>query len=174
MFVGHGGSLVDSSPFVQTVMGSNPALATTQAPWASPLLAVVCGASAYPCCWVVDLKRRYRNSLNEWTKRISIAFLPSPGLRLAHPINSSVGVICSCLESCCFMTLSEMKMLNRKGITLIFCASFGRLQKVNHIEMSSKGLQLTWKSITKKVQKSQKLSFLTQNILFALLILHDH
>ena len=31
-----GGSLVDSSSLVRTVMGSNPALAATQGPWASP------------------------------------------------------------------------------------------------------------------------------------------
>ena len=30
--VGHGGSLVDSTPFVRRVVGSNPALAATQGP----------------------------------------------------------------------------------------------------------------------------------------------
>src|SRR6218665_1379249 len=44
--VRHGGSLVDSSPFVRRVTGSNPALAATLGPWASPSLAVACGASA--------------------------------------------------------------------------------------------------------------------------------
>jgi len=30
LFVGHGGSFVDSAPFVQMVVGSNPALTATQ------------------------------------------------------------------------------------------------------------------------------------------------
>src|SRR6218665_1713286 len=39
------GSLVESTPFVRRVVSSNPALATTEGPWASPSLAVACGAS---------------------------------------------------------------------------------------------------------------------------------
>ena len=72
--VGRGGSLVDSTPFVRRVVGSNPALAATYGPWASPSLAVACDASAWNSglcrerLWVVvDLKRRYKNSLHEWT-----------------------------------------------------------------------------------------------------------
>ena len=77
LYVGRGGSLVDSSPFVRMTLGPNFALAATLGPWASPSLAVACGASAWNSdtisvlcrkrLWVVvDLKRRYRNSLNEW------------------------------------------------------------------------------------------------------------
>ena len=76
-FVGCGGSLVDSSPFVRRVVGSNPTLGTMLGPWASPSLAVVCGALAWSSdtvsvlwrerLWgVVDLKRRYWNRMNEW------------------------------------------------------------------------------------------------------------
>ena len=54
-----------------------PALADMYGPWASPSLAVACGALAWNSdtvsvlcrerLWeVVTLKRRYRNSLNEW------------------------------------------------------------------------------------------------------------
>ena len=46
MNVGHGGSLVNSTPFVRRVVGSNPALAAPQGPWASLAVAVACGASA--------------------------------------------------------------------------------------------------------------------------------
>ena len=35
-FVGRGGALVESIPFNRRVVGSNPALAATQGPWASP------------------------------------------------------------------------------------------------------------------------------------------
>ena len=42
--VRHGGLLVDSMPFIRRAVGSNPALATTWGPWASPSLAVACGA----------------------------------------------------------------------------------------------------------------------------------
>ena len=41
--VGRGGSLVDSTPIVRRVMGSNPSVAATQILWASPSLAVACG-----------------------------------------------------------------------------------------------------------------------------------
>ena len=44
--VGRGGALVESKPFDRMVVGSNPALAAMQGPWASPQLAVACGASA--------------------------------------------------------------------------------------------------------------------------------
>ena len=43
---GHGGSLVDSSLFVQRVVGSNPTLAASWGPWVSLSLAVACGALA--------------------------------------------------------------------------------------------------------------------------------
>ena len=71
--------LVETMPFDRRVVGSNPALAATWWPWASPSLAVACSASACKlrhsvnCCgrelfWVIaDLKRRYRNMIrNEW------------------------------------------------------------------------------------------------------------
>ena len=45
--MGRGGSLLDSSPFVRRVAGSNPALAATQGPWASPSLTVASGASEW-------------------------------------------------------------------------------------------------------------------------------
>ena len=44
-FMGHGGSLVDLTPVVQRVAGSNLALAATWGPWASPSLTVACGTS---------------------------------------------------------------------------------------------------------------------------------
>ena len=59
-------------PNVGQVVGSNPAPAATYGPWASPSLAVACGASAWnsntiPVLWVVvDLKRDYRNIQSEW------------------------------------------------------------------------------------------------------------
>ena len=43
---GRCGALVESKPFDQRIVGSNPALAATLGPWASPELAVACGASA--------------------------------------------------------------------------------------------------------------------------------
>ena len=45
-FVGHGGSVVSSVPCVRMVAGSNPTLAATKGPWASPSLTVACSASA--------------------------------------------------------------------------------------------------------------------------------
>ena len=77
IYAGRAGSLVDSTPFVWRVAVSNPTLAATLGPWASALLAVDHGASAWnadtvsvlyhECLWVVvDVKRHYRNSLNEW------------------------------------------------------------------------------------------------------------
>ena len=55
LYVRHGGSLVDSSPFVRRVMGSNPALAAMQGPWASSSFAIPCALpretpTQYPCC----------------------------------------------------------------------------------------------------------------------------
>ena len=44
--VGHGGALVESMPFDRRVTGSNAALTAMWGPWASPLLAVACSASA--------------------------------------------------------------------------------------------------------------------------------
>ena len=79
--MGRGGALVESILFNRRAMGSNHALFATQGPWASPLLAIACGASAWNSgtvsvlsrerFWVglvVDLKRRlgYRNGQNEW------------------------------------------------------------------------------------------------------------
>ena len=76
--VGRGGALAESTPFVRRVTGSTPAvLAATYWPWASPSLTVARGALEWNpgtvsvLCrerlWVVkDLKRRYRNSMNEW------------------------------------------------------------------------------------------------------------
>ena len=78
MFVGRGGTLVESMPLDRKVVGSNPVLAPRQESWASTSLTVACSASACKlrhssnCCgrerlWVVvDLKRRYRNIQNEW------------------------------------------------------------------------------------------------------------
>ena|SRR6218665_990860 len=43
---GRSGTLEDSTPFVRKVAGSNPALAVMYGPWASPSLAIACGASA--------------------------------------------------------------------------------------------------------------------------------
>ena len=43
--VGRDDSLVDSTPFVRRVVGSNPALAAMCGPWASPFLTVACDAS---------------------------------------------------------------------------------------------------------------------------------
>ena len=40
LHLGRSGSLVDAVPFIQRAAGSNPALAATQGPWASPSLAV--------------------------------------------------------------------------------------------------------------------------------------
>ena len=49
--VGVGGALVESTRFVRRVMNSTPVLAATYGPWASPSLAVACGALAqHPCC----------------------------------------------------------------------------------------------------------------------------
>ena len=44
-YMERGVSLVNSSPFVRRVAGSNPALAPTYGLWASPSLTVACGAS---------------------------------------------------------------------------------------------------------------------------------
>ena len=44
-FVGRGGSLVESISVYPRVMGSNPALAATYGPWASPSLAIAFGTS---------------------------------------------------------------------------------------------------------------------------------
>ena len=44
--VGHGGALVDLTPFDRRVADSNPALAVTKGPWASHSLTVAYGASA--------------------------------------------------------------------------------------------------------------------------------
>jgi len=77
MGVGRGGALVEMMTFNRRVVGSTPALAVTEGPWASPLPAVACALRRetliqYPCCsrerlWVVeDLKGRYRNGRNEW------------------------------------------------------------------------------------------------------------
>src|SRR6218665_357126 len=44
-YVGRDCALVKSMPFNQSVVGSNPALAATKGPWASPSLAVACSAS---------------------------------------------------------------------------------------------------------------------------------
>jgi len=38
--VGSGGSLVDLTPFIRRIAGSNPTVAATYGPWASPSLAV--------------------------------------------------------------------------------------------------------------------------------------
>src|SRR6218665_347963 len=46
LIVRHGGSLVDSLPFIQRIVDSNPALAAMYGPRASPSLRVACGASA--------------------------------------------------------------------------------------------------------------------------------
>src|SRR6218665_623616 len=46
LFVGRGGALVKSMPFDRRVVGSNPALAATLGPWASPSLTVAFRASA--------------------------------------------------------------------------------------------------------------------------------
>ena len=45
-FVGRRGALLESKPFDRRVVGSNPALAATYAPWASPSLTVACSALA--------------------------------------------------------------------------------------------------------------------------------
>ena len=42
---GMGGALVESTPLVRRVMGSTPALAATQGPWASPSLTIACGVN---------------------------------------------------------------------------------------------------------------------------------
>ena len=60
--------MVESMP----VAGSNPALATTQGPWASPSLAVAFGASA------VGVKLRHS------MRAVSGAPLSSSGLEEAH------------------------------------------------------------------------------------------
>ena len=44
--VGHGGSGVSLVPCIWRVAGSNPTLAATYGPWASPSLVVACSASA--------------------------------------------------------------------------------------------------------------------------------
>ena len=53
--VGCGGALVETMTFNRRVVGSNPALAATWGPWASPLPAVACALwhetpIQYPCC----------------------------------------------------------------------------------------------------------------------------
>ena len=65
--VGRGGALVEPMTSNRRVVGSTPALAATQGPWASPLLTVACALRRetpiqYPCCSlerlceVVDLR----------------------------------------------------------------------------------------------------------------------
>src|SRR6218665_2857947 len=53
--VGHGGALDKPMTLNRRVVGSTPALAATQGPWASPLLTVACALRRetpiqYPCC----------------------------------------------------------------------------------------------------------------------------
>jgi len=53
--VGRGGALVETMTFNRRVVGSTPALAATQGPWASPLPEVACALrhetlTQYPCC----------------------------------------------------------------------------------------------------------------------------
>ena len=53
--VGRGGALVEAITFNRRVVGSTPALAATQGPWASPLPTVACALRRetliqYPCC----------------------------------------------------------------------------------------------------------------------------
>ena len=55
LFVGRGGALVETMTFNRRVVGSTPALAATQGPWASPLLAVAFALRRetpiqYSCC----------------------------------------------------------------------------------------------------------------------------
>ena len=45
-YVGRGDSVVSSAPRMWKVAGSNPTLAATHGPWASPSLAIACSASA--------------------------------------------------------------------------------------------------------------------------------
>ena len=93
---GHGGAFVETMTFNRRVVGSTPALAATQGPWASPLPAVASGlrretSKQYPCCsrerfWVVeDLKGRYRNGRNEWMKTVLIILLVKMGFRVTAP-----------------------------------------------------------------------------------------
>src|SRR6218665_828639 len=75
--MGRGGSLVDSSPFVRRVVGSNPALAAAWGPWKSTSLSVACGASGVKLRYSIRAasgaplsssgmaEARYRKSLNE-------------------------------------------------------------------------------------------------------------
>ena len=74
--MGRGGSLVDSWPFARRVLGLNPALAPRRdlGQVLHSQLHVVLRretSTQYLCCVgsaskvVVDMKRRYRNSLNE-------------------------------------------------------------------------------------------------------------
>ena len=81
---GRGGALVETTPFVRKGHGFDSrstllSQAATWGPWASPSLTVACGALAWNSgtvsvlcrerLWVVgleDLKRRYRNNMNEW------------------------------------------------------------------------------------------------------------
>ena len=60
--MGHGGSLVDSAPFGQRVLGSNLALSATYGPWESPSLAVVHGPLAWNSDRVFEL---YLSGLEE-------------------------------------------------------------------------------------------------------------
>ena len=73
--VGRCGALVRSMTLNRRIVGSTPALAATEGPWASPLLTVACALRRetpiqYPCCTrerllvLVELQRRYRNELN--------------------------------------------------------------------------------------------------------------
>ena len=67
--VERGGALVESTPVVQRVTGLTPALAARdlgQVLHSQLPVALRCEIPAqYPCRVVVDLKRHYRNSLNE-------------------------------------------------------------------------------------------------------------
>src|SRR6218665_2577856 len=66
--VGHGGSLVDLAPLVQMVASSNPTLAATYGPWASPSTA---------CLWHFSVKLRHS------IRAVSGAPLSSGGLEEA-------------------------------------------------------------------------------------------
>ena len=58
--MGLGDALVESMPFDRRVTGSNPALAATLGPWASPSLAVACRASACKLRHIVNCWGRER------------------------------------------------------------------------------------------------------------------
>ena len=71
VIVGRGGTLVETTHFDRRVADSNPVLAATKGPWASPSLTVACSASACKLRHSVKLSIAVVGNTSEGFKRYS-------------------------------------------------------------------------------------------------------